>query len=206
MAKRKIIKIDEEKCNGCGLCIPSCREGALQLIDGKARLVSEKYCDGLGACLGECPQGAIKIEERDAQAFDETAVKEALQTPKRHHACACPSAKTMSFDRKAGPHHKERQASTLSNWPVQLLLVNPHAPYFNDAELLLAADCVPFAYAGFHADLLAGKTLAIGCPKFDDVQLYLEKLTEILKIEPYKKIDRDEYGSAVLSGFISVGE
>ncbi len=139
MVKRKIIKIDEEKCDGCGLCIPACPEGALQLINGKAKLVSDRYCDGLGACLGECPQGAITFEEREAEDFDEEAVQE-----------------------KAHLH------SVLGQWPIQLMLVNPQAPYFQDADLVLAADCVPFAYANFHADFLAGKALAIGCPKLDD--------------------------------------
>ncbi|MFA4889604.1 MAG: 4Fe-4S binding protein [Candidatus Omnitrophota bacterium] len=152
MAKRKIIKIDQEKCNGCGLCIPNCPEGALQVIDGKARLISDLFCDGLGACLGHCPQGAISFEEREAEKYQEKVVS--LE--------AAPAAK---------------QASQLSQWPIQLNLVPAFAPFLQGAGLLICADCVPFAYADFHRDLLAGRILLVGCPKFDDLKLYEEKLS-----------------------------
>lgn len=183
MAKRKIIKIDESKCTGCGDCIPNCHEGALQIIDGKARLVNDVFCDGLGACLGHCPEGAITIEEREAEPYDEAKVKEALKKEETHkthaHNGACPGLKVMDF--KGG-------ASELRQWPVQIKLVPPSAPYLKNADLLVAADCVPFAYADFHGDLLSGKTLLIGCPKLDDAELYVEKLTEILKNNDIKSI------------------
>ena len=193
---RKIIHIDEDKCDGCGLCVIGCQESALQVIDGKARLVSEKYCDGLGACLGECPQGAISIEEREADEFDETAVEARLRDIGKpavahghehtaHKAHACPSAQTHDFRQEEGSADIEgtpqEQKSELRQWPVKLSLVNPQAPYFQNAELLLAADCAPFAYASTHADFLRGKALVIGCPKLDDLEYYQEKLTDILK-------------------------
>ena len=163
MSKRKIIKIDEEKCNGCGLCMPNCPEGAIQIIDNKARLVSDLFCDGLGACIGYCPQGAITIEERDAQEYDEKEV--IVQSP-----CVCPGA------------------TQLSHWPVQLMLVPAFAPYLDGADLLIAADCVPFAYPDFHRELLKGKTLIVGCPKLDDLELYREKLGQIFRSNEIKSI------------------
>jgi NAD-dependent dihydropyrimidine dehydrogenase PreA subunit len=192
MAKRKIIKIDKEKCDGCGLCIPACPEGALQLIDGKAKLVSDKYCDGLGACLGECPQGAISFEEREADEFDEEAVKEKMKKAgKTHHhpaGASCPSKKNLMWKGAETAPEKGRLHSALEQWPIQLMLVNPSAPYFEDADLVLAADCVPFAYANFHPEFLAGKAVAIGCPKLDDANYYVEKLTDILKINNIKSL------------------
>lgn len=185
MIKRKIVRIDEEKCDGCGLCVPACPEGAIQIIDGKARLVSETYCDGLGACLGDCPKGAITIEEREAEPFDEEAVKARLQN--HHHvAAACPSAQVLQFE-KSGTEDSDAMdtvpvQSQLSQWPIQLTLVPPQAPYLNNADLLIAADCTPFAYPLFHQDLLKGKTILIGCPKLDDPQFYIEKLTQIFKL------------------------
>jgi len=185
---RKIVKIDEEKCNGCGACVPACVEGALQIIDGKAKLISEQYCDGLGACLGECPQGAITIEEREAEEFDEEATKHHIEQKK--HAtetlpCGCPSTTVTQFGRQqtTGVNLKEaiHQESMLSHWPVQLTLVPPSAPFLQGVDLVLAADCVPFAYAGFHHDLLKGRALLVACPKLDDFQAHLEKLTEILR-------------------------
>jgi len=194
MVKRKIVKIDEEKCNGCGLCIPACAEGALQIIDGKARLVSEKYCDGLGACLSECPQNAITIEEREAEEFDERAVEVHLkemkhqESPATHHHFACPSATTMQWEQQESAVTSLPSASMLTQWPVKLALVAPGAPYFEEADLLIAADCLPFAYAGFHADFLKDKAVVIGCPKLDDVDFYQEKLTEIIRQSNIKSI------------------
>lgn len=192
MTKRKIIKIDEDKCNGCGLCIPACPEGALQMVNGKARLVSDKYCDGLGACLGECPQGAISFEEREAEEFDEEAVKERLKEHgKIHHhpmGASCPSEKVLMWKGSESVREKGILHSQLRQWPIQLMLVNPQAPYFQDADLILAADCVPFAYANFHPDFLAGKAVAIGCPKLDDANYYVEKVTEILSVNNIKSL------------------
>ena len=158
---RKIVRIDEEKCNGCGVCVPACAEGALQIIDGKAKLVSEKYCDGLGACLGECPQGAITIEERAAEEFNEEAAKLHLEEKKHtmeELPCGCPSTTVTQFERQestgSAPGEVTGQPSMLGHWPVQLTLVPPTAPFLQGADLVLAADCVPFAYADFHQDFL----------------------------------------------------
>lgn len=174
MAKRKIIKIDEEKCDGCGLCIPSCPEGALQLIDGKAKLVKESFCDGLGACLGECPQGALTIEEREAEEYDEEGVIAHI--------------KEKSPELLHKHEKKEGTVSELRQWPIQLHLVPPHAPYFQNADLILVADCIPFAYANFHAHFLKGRAIAIGCPKLDDPDAYVTKLTRILKSSDIKSL------------------
>ncbi len=193
MVQRNIVRIDEDKCTGCGLCIPACAEGALEIIDGKAKLASDKYCDGLGACLGECPQGAIIIETREAQEFDEEAVEAHLkQTPSVpivHHAHSmhqsCPSAQVMHFERKLTESKSvggsAKYKSRLAQWPVQLRLLPPDASFFENANLLIAADCVPFAYADFHNRFLRGRTLVIGCPKLDDAEFYRKKLTEIFK-------------------------
>jgi len=163
------------------------------IVKGKAKLISDKYCDGLGACLGECPVGAITIEERETEEFDEEAVKEHLKreqtVPAVHHSHSvhqpCPSAKVMYFERNLTEKEvvtaPEKSASMLSQWPVQLTLVPPTAPFFENADLLIAADCVPFAYANFHSDFLRGKTLVVGCPKLDNAGFYKEKLTEIFK-------------------------
>ncbi len=192
MARRKIVQIDEEKCNGCGACIPNCAEGAIQLIDGKARLVSDTYCDGLGACLGTCPQDAIAVIEREADEFDEDAAVEhvrKLDQREVHHAhtahAGCPGAALMSFgaaDAAEDASETDEDApSALRQWPVQLMLVPPVAPFLDGADVLLAADCVPFAYAGFHSRLLKGKKLLVGCPKLDDAAFYAEKLADILR-------------------------
>lgn len=198
---RKIIKIDEEKCNGCGLCVPACAEGAIQIIDGKARLVKDQYCDGLGACLGKCPQGALSIEEREAEEFDEAAVHEYLKTKQApatpaathghgpHHGHGgvpggCPGSRMMTFQRNTAAASNAPAAafqSELGQWPVQLYLVPIQAPFFQDADLLIAADCAPFAYAGFHQDFLKGRAVAIACPKLDDTDVYLEKLAAIFR-------------------------
>ena len=201
MATRKIVKIDEEKCNGCGLCIPNCVEGALQIVDGKAKLMSEKFCDGLGACLGHCPQDAITVIEREAEEFDEHAVevhlhkqKQAQPKPEPHPAPvfgACPSSRPMQFkvpDARPQIGSTARAVSRLAQWPVQLKLVPINAPYFQDADLLVAADCVPFAYANFHQDFIKGKVVVVGCPKLDDIQYYREKLTEIFKSNTIKSV------------------
>jgi len=171
---RKIIKIDEEKCNGCGLCVPACLEGALQIINGKAMLISEIYCDGLGACIGECPQGAVTIEERMAEEFNEEMVKNHL---KEKELQAQVHASTQRMSTEIGP--SVSLASELTQWPIQLKLIPPKAPYFQDVNLIIVADCVPFAYANFHQDFLKGKSIVIGCPKLDDAQFYEKKLTEL---------------------------
>jgi len=197
---RKIIEIDPERCDGCGLCVPSCAEGAIQLIDGKAQLVAEKYCDGLGACLGECPNDALHIIERDAEDFDEQAVEEHLkQQPPREKPAempsfrGCPSSQLQTFIQSgpaapSGPSSPARQASALSHWPVQIKLVPPTAPFLKGADLVVVADCTPLAYPDFHQDFLRGKAVMMGCPKFDDVQEYIQKFTEIFKTAGLKSI------------------
>ncbi len=164
--KRSIVKIDEEKCDGCGQCVPGCVEGALRVIDGKARLVKDSYCDGLGACLGVCPQGAITIEEREADPFS-------LEEPQPKHGSGCPGSMVRSKAGGSGSHFEQ--------WPIQLHLVPVNAPFWDGAELLIAADCVPPAFPGFHDSLLRGRKLIIACPKLDDTSGYLEKLTGILR-------------------------
>jgi Pyruvate/2-oxoacid:ferredoxin oxidoreductase delta subunit len=202
MTTRKIVKIDEEKCTGCGLCIPNCAEGALQIVDGKAKLMSEKFCDGLGACLGHCPQDAITVIEREAEDFDEKAVevhllhkqKESQSQPQPEPQpvfTGCPSSRAMHFkvpETLAEPASTTRSVSQLTQWPVQLKLVPINAPYFEDADLLVAADCVPFAYPDFHRDFLKGKAVVMGCPKLDDIQYYKEKLTEIFRANSIKSV------------------
>ncbi|MFA5317073.1 MAG: 4Fe-4S binding protein [Dehalococcoidales bacterium] len=204
---RKIVKIDEEKCNGCGACVPACAEGALKIIDGKARLVSEIYCDGLGACLGNCPQDAITVEEREAVSFDEVATEHHLAQTRGAKttgaAAACPSAAVSQFGRESRPEeetlpcgcssatatHFERkeaaqtvaQSSTLSHWPLQLALVPPGASFLRGADVLLVGDCVPFAYGSFHRDFLKDHAVLVACPKLDDFSAHLEKLTGILR-------------------------
>ena len=164
---RKIIEIDEDKCNGCGECISSCAEGSLDIVDGKARVVSDRYCDGLGACLGECPTGALSIVEREAEEFDVEAVEEHLagrETP------------TVAV------------GSSLANWPIQIRLIPPTAPFLKDADLLVVADCVPAAFPGFHAEFLAGKVVMMGCPKLDDAESYVDKFTQIFDAAGIKRI------------------
>ena len=190
MAVRNIVKIDQEKCNGCGLCVSACAEGAIAIVDGKARLVSETYCDGLGACLGHCPQGAITIEQRESAEFDEHAVKQHLarQRPSvpvcpsgAGAGFACPGTMARTLGGQASAAVKGDVTSQLRQWPVQLHLVSPAAPYFRGADILLVADCVPFAMGDFHARLLKDKAIAVGCPKLDDAQFYVEKLADILR-------------------------
>jgi Pyruvate/2-oxoacid:ferredoxin oxidoreductase delta subunit len=179
---RRIVHIDDERCNGCGQCVTACAEGAIRIVNGKARLVSETYCDGLGACLGECPQGAIRIEERLAAAFDAEATKQHLGQVMEPAACACPSPTVPEPGRRASgsPAACPSLTSALANWPVQLRLVPVNAPYFQAAHLLIAADCVPFAFPDFHGRFLAGKTALVGCPKLDDAGFYRQKLADLL--------------------------
>jgi len=197
MANRKIIEIDEEKCDGCGQCVTACAEGAIEIRDGKARLVAETYCDGLGACLGKCPQDAIRVVEREADAFSEELVRDRLAGLKAKRGlptmpAGCPGVAVQSLPRlrtfaplrsaSEGTAGGEPTAelSALENWPIQLRLVPPHAPFLRGADLLLVADCVPFAMADFHRRLLHGRPVVVGCPKLDDGQAYVEKLAAIL--------------------------
>ena len=182
--KRSIVKIDEEKCDGCGSCVPSCAEGALRIIDGKAKLVSEVYCDGLGACLGECPQGAITIEESTAEEYNEEATKVHLEEmiQEEEPAVGCDSTNVAQFvESGTDVNEMVSRRSLLGHWPVQLTLVPATAPFLQDADLVIAADCVPFAYPGFHHDFLKDHALVVACPKLDDFQAHLARLTEILK-------------------------
>ena len=185
MIKRNIIKIDEDKCNGCGQCVNACAEGAIEIIDGKAKLVSEIYCDGLGACLGTCPQDAITIEQREAAEFDEQATKKHLEENKKSLKpidFVCPglvAAKLRDKDEEGSPA-ESGGVSRLSHWPVQLKLVSPSAPYFAGADLLLVADCVPFAMGDFHEKFLKNHSVIVGCPKLDDAAYYIDKLGQIL--------------------------
>ena len=193
---RKIIHIDEDLCNGCGNCVPACAEGALEIVDGKARVIADIYCDGLGACLGECPTGALRIEEREADEFDEHAVEQRLTEKKATKseprvlpmaAGGCPSARMIqSFDRSADgeatPHGAgEPGESALSHWPVQIMLVPPTAPFLKGADLLVLADCVSVAFPTLHRDFLKGKAVMMGCPKFDHTQAYIDKFAQICR-------------------------
>lgn len=188
MAVRNIVRIDEEKCTGCGQCVNACAEGAIEIVDGKAKLISEIYCDGLGACLGECPEGAITIEQREATEFDEDATQKHLAQAQKAPAQSnfvCPGMKATKLrDRSETTQSQGGEVpSKLGQWPVQLKLVSPNAPYFANADLLLVADCVPFAMGDFHNRFLAGHSIAIGCPKLDDSEFYIEKLAQILKAD-----------------------
>ncbi|MGV8087466.1 MAG: ATP-binding protein [Methanomicrobiales archaeon] len=239
---RKIIHIDEEKCTGCGQCIPDCPEGALQLIEGKARLVSDLFCDGIGACIGTCPEGAITIIEREAGAYDEKAVmanivpqgpavitahlehlighgeqelyKQAIEYLDEHHIpvprhripgchpdhdmhgrpsfAGCPGSAPQSIPRRYKTESRQQAgapSSELRQWPVQLILINPYAGYFDNADLLIAADCVPFAFADFHREFLKDKIVIIFCPKLDsDIDGYITKLAEIFSRHPINSI------------------
>lgn len=198
---RKIIEINEDLCNGCGECVPSCAEGALKIIDGKARLVSEIYCDGLGACLGGCPTGALKVVEREAAEFDEAAVhkylKEKEEAEKRETAApsrgGCPSglmqmSGSTPCEQANTPVSHAGSTSALSHWPVQIRLVPPAAPFLKGANLLVAADCTPVAYPDFHGDFLKDKVIMIGCPKFDDAEVYIRKFADIFRTADIRSV------------------
>ncbi|MHB8973351.1 MAG: ATP-binding protein [Pirellulaceae bacterium] len=206
MILRNIIEIDEAKCDGCGLCVPACEEGAIRVINGKARVVSETYCDGLGVCLGHCPRGAISIVQRTAAPFDHAAVAKHVAAAQHVSAPAparpacpgimsiqlqvLPSATTTPCAGSANPpaNVSGANASQLANWPVQLHLLSPLAPFLRDADLLLVADCVPFACADFHSRILDGRPVAIGCPKLDDGQAYVQKLSQIIHTAQVRSI------------------
>jgi len=185
---RKIIHIDEEKCNGCGLCADACHEGAIEMMDGKAKLVRENFCDGFGDCLPACPTGAITFEEREAPDYDEKAVKEAKERKhmdeKKHipHAGGCPGSAVAQFEHRneEAPVPAGKPVSRLAQWPCQIKLVPTQAPFFDGAKLLIAADCTAYAYANMHEEFMRGKTTIIGCPKLDAVD-YSEKLTAIIR-------------------------
>ena len=196
MPKRKIIKIDENKCTGCGACVTKCAEGALAIIDGKARVVNEVFCDGLGACIGECPEGALTIIEREAPGFDELKVKQHLARGEEKHSeetepCGCPSHNPMILNAisagrvergaKPGKEAHSDLPPELINWPVQWKLVTPQMPFFKGKDVLLAADCVPVAFRDFHGKFLRGRPVIIGCPKLDDREAYLGKLVQMFK-------------------------
>ncbi|MHC6180433.1 ATP-binding protein [Clostridium sp. JNZ X4-2] len=201
--KRKIIDIDEKKCNGCGLCVNACHENAIELLNGKAQLISDEYCDGLGDCLPECPEGAINIIERESKDYDKKLVIERKKEKDKHNfkisiPCGCPGTAARSIDRTSGSkvHRKvndngEENGSVISElrqWPVQLKLINPKAAYLKNANLLVAADCTAYAYANFHEDFIKDHIVVIGCPKLDDISCYEEKLIEIIKNTNLKSI------------------
>jgi Pyruvate/2-oxoacid:ferredoxin oxidoreductase delta subunit len=209
MAKimRKIIEIDEELCNGCGNCITDCAEAALEIIDGKAKLVAEKYCDGLGACMGDCPTGALQLVERECEDFDEDAVEKLIaanKTKKDFSAlqqkpmeCGCAGSHIQTFEPPAQTPCQAANvptamasggASALTHWPIQIRLVPPSAPFLQGADLLVAADCAPLAYPSFHADFLQGKVVMMGCPKFDDQASYVAKFAEIFATVDIKSV------------------
>lgn len=197
--KRNIIKIDDEKCSGCGICVDACHEGAIQIIEGKAKLVSDTYCDGLGACLPACPEGALTIEERDALNFDEEYAREHQRKARLHKtesekkeeplACGCAGTHSRQIERESQSPARavDNKESQLRQWPCQIKLVPVNAPYFSGASLLIAADCTAYAYAGMHEKYMRGKVALIGCPKLDDVD-YAEKLTAILSHNDIRSI------------------
>ncbi len=185
---RKIIRIDDEKCNGCGACAAACHEGAIQMIGGKARLTREDYCDGLGDCLPACPTGAITFEEREAQAYDEAAVLLAKQAKETPQPCGCPGTRTHTIGRPETPAEKIKpSASRLAQWPCQIKLVPVNAPYFDGADLLIAADCTAYAYGNFHNDFMRKRITLIGCPKLDEGD-YGEKLAQIIAANDIRSI------------------
>lgn len=188
MPVREIIEIDEEKCTGCGECIPNCAEGALQIIDGKAKLIRDNLCDGLGACLGHCPEGALKIIHREAPDFDEEAVEEHLAKMGASECASC----DVKVDGTSGGTTSKISGEVVPigqrQWPIALRLVSVNAPFFRDADLLVVADCVPFSYPQFQQEYLLDRVLVYGCPKFDDAQFYVDKLTEIFQQNSIKSV------------------
>ncbi len=195
LIKRKIIEIDDDLCTGCGNCVISCAEGALEIIDGKAKVVNDIFCDGLGACIGECPENALQIIERDALDFDEEAVEKHLDEKKLDDAvktvansqestlpCGCPSSNTMVFEEaEEKTDVSGKIPSALRQWPLQMHLISPTAPYYQGADVVLAADCTAYSYGGFHRDFLKGKSIAIACPKLDQgSDVYIKKITSLI--------------------------
>ena len=201
---RKIIEIDQDRCDGCGNCVLACAENAIEIIDGKAKVVKEQFCDGLGACLGECPQGALKLVEREAEAFDEVAVEAFLKEKEKDKSAdprpagaagGCPSAELKilipgqtACQAANRPTVLNSGPSALGHWPVQIRLIPPQAPFLKNADLLVAADCVAVAYPGLHQRFLPGRTIMIGCPKFDDAQDYIDRFTQIFKTNAIKSL------------------
>ena len=232
MPKRKIVEIDEDKCDGCAQCVPSCAEGAIQIIDGKARLVSEIYCDGLGACLGVCPQDAITVDEREAEEFDEAATQVHLDRLEQAKAApvetapspaeiapspaggfVCPGAAARVFQQpQESPAPAPAQGRTdagpsqLQHWPVQLTLVPPGAPFFQGADVLLVADCVPFALPDFHSRYLKDKAIAIACPKLDDAMAHVDKLTDVLRASDIKSLTVLHMEVPCCTGLVRIAE
>ena len=190
MAIRNIINIDEEKCDGCGQCVVDCAEAALQIINGKAKLVKEIYCDGLGACLGSCPTGALTIVQRESDPFDEEATGKHMKQVRKvkDEPCGCPGTKAVDFAGKETTAATAETRPELTNWPIQLKLIATTAPYLSGADLLLAADCAAFSAVNFHGRFIKGKKLVIACPKLDDAQFYYEKLTEMLSENTIKSL------------------
>lgn len=208
---RKIIEIDEELCDGCGACVPACHEGALEIIDGKARVVKEMYCDGLGDCIGECPRGALTIIEREADDYDHDAVNERLQklgrpalehNPLDRPAGGCPGSGMQTFEAASSPQTAQERSSALSHWPVQIELIPPHAPFLRDASLLVAADCVPVAFPDLHGRLLPGRRVMIGCPKFDDTDEYARKFLDIFSQNDIRDVTVAQMEVPCCSGLI----
>jgi len=209
MGVRNIIKIDEEKCTGCGHCVEACKEGAIELVDGKAKLVREDYCDGLGACIGHCPAGAITIERRQAADFDEQAVQAHLaEESKQQDEFVCPglAAKLSQESEDNSEDESNTSRSQLRHWPVQLRLVPVKAPYFAEAELVVVADCVPFAMGDFHERFLQGRSVVVGCPKLDDAKTHIEKLTEILRHNRLKGLTVVHMEVPCCSGLVRIVE
>jgi NAD-dependent dihydropyrimidine dehydrogenase PreA subunit len=251
MAKRKIIKINNDLCNGCGLCVPDCAEGALQIVDGKARLISDLFCDGLGGCLGTCPTGAIEVEEREAAPYDEKLVmkenivpagpgtiKVHLEHLKAHGADeyyneaveylkengidnpveeskmsghgkgfgGCPGSRSLDLSKKPtlAPQEQGSLQSQLGHWPVQISLLSPNAPFLKNADLVIMADCVAFAYANTHRDFIAGNAVGIGCPKLDNPREYVEKISEIIKLAKPKSIKVVKMQVPCCSGLVEI--
>lgn len=203
---RKIIEIDEDKCTGCGLCVPACAEGAIEIIDGKAKVIKDLLCDGLGACIGDCPEDALHIVEREADPFDEEAVHKHLAAQEAKEkaspqisaqpasACGCPSANIMNLKAPSPcqsanvPKDQVSGVSALSHWPVQIRLIPPTAPFLKGADLLVTADCVPVSYPDLHTTYLKGRKVMLGCPKFDDAQSYIEKFRDIFAVADVKSV------------------